>query len=135
MLPDGTGVPSPVLRPCGRRATEGIAMSIAAGRASTAGPAQSRRRLLAVEPYLYALPSVVLIAAIMMVPLIIGISYAFRDIQILNPFSGGFVGLANFRTLVHDANFWNALSNTFYWTVISVVLQFVFGLILALLLN
>ena len=43
-----------------------------------------RRRLLAIEPYLYALPSVILIAAIMMVPLVIGISYAFRDIQILN---------------------------------------------------
>jgi multiple sugar transport system permease protein len=96
---------------------------------------RGRRRLLAIEPYLYALPSVVLIAAIMMVPLIIGISYAFRDIQILNPFSGGFVGLANFRTLARDPNFWNALTNTLQWTVVSVVLQFVFGLILALLLN
>src|SRR3954468_15579931 len=92
-----------------------------------------RRRLLALEPYLYTMPSVVLIAAIMMVPLIIGISYAFRDIQLLNPFSGGFVGLANFRTLVHDQNFWNALRNTGQWTFVSVLLQFVFGLILALL--
>jgi multiple sugar transport system permease protein len=103
-----------------------------------AGPVRigrGRRRLLAIEPYLYALPSVILIAAIMMVPLIIGISYAFRDIQILNPFSGGFVGLANFRTLARDPNFWNALANTLQWTVVSVVLQFLFGLILALLLN
>jgi multiple sugar transport system permease protein len=94
-----------------------------------------RRRAFALEPYLYALPSVVIIAAIMMVPLAIGISYAFRDIQLLNPFSGGFVGLANFRTLAADPNFWNALKNTLQWTVVSVVLQFIFGLILALLLN
>jgi multiple sugar transport system permease protein len=94
-----------------------------------------RRRALALEPYLYALPSVVIIAAIMMVPLAIGISYAFRDIQLLNPFSGGFVGLANFRALAADPNFWNALRNTLQWTVVSVVLQFVLGLILALLLN
>ena len=98
------------------------------------GPSR-RRFVLAVEPYLYAAPSVFLIAAIMLVPLVIGLSYAFRDIQLLNPFGGGFVGLDNFRELWADANFWNALKNTFVWTVSAVVLQFVFGLILALLLN
>jgi multiple sugar transport system permease protein len=97
--------------------------------------ARPRRLLVRMEPYLYAAPSVLLIAAIMLVPLVIGISYAFRDIQILNPFSGGFVGLQHFRTLWVDANFWNALTNTVQWTVASVALQFVFGLALALLLN
>ena len=33
----------------------------------------------------------------MLVPLVLGISYAFRDIQLLNPFSGGFIGLEHFR--------------------------------------
>ena len=77
----------------------------------------------------------ILIAAIMLVPLGIGISYAFRDIQLLNPFSGDFVGLDNFRAVFADANFWNALQNTLQWTVSALVFQFVFGLILALLLN
>ncbi len=95
-----------------------------------------RRRLaLAVEPWLYVSPGLILIGGIMLVPLAIGISYAFRDIQILNPFSGGFVGLDNFRTLWDDPNFWNALRNTATWTVVSVLLQFVLGLILALMLN
>ena len=94
-----------------------------------------RRRLLAIEPWLYASPAVVLIAAIMLVPLLIGISYAFRDIHLLDPSSGGFVGLAHFGELWADENFWNALRNTLVWTSVSVALQFIFGLILALVLN
>jgi multiple sugar transport system permease protein len=94
-----------------------------------------RRLLLALEPYLYTVPSVVLIAAIMLVPLVIGLSYAFHDITLLDPMSGDFVGLDHFRELYADASFWNALRNTVTWTVSCVVLQFGFGLMLALLLN
>ncbi len=87
------------------------------------------------QPYLYAAPAVILIVTVMLVPLVVGISYAFRDIRLLNPFSGGFVGLQHFVTLASDRNFRLALGNTVFWTVTSVTLQFVFGLILALLLN
>ena len=71
----------------------------------------------------------------MMVPLAIGVSYAFRDIQLLNPFSGGFIGLDHFRELSTDKAFYGALRNTLWWTGVSVFLQFFFGLILALLLD
>ncbi|MEA3135622.1 MAG: multiple sugar transport system permease protein, partial [Gammaproteobacteria bacterium] len=87
-----------------------------------------------IEPYLYTLPSVLLIAAIMLVPLAIGLSYAFRDITLLDPMSGDFVGLDHFREVYADASFWNALKNTVTWTGASVVLQFSLGLVLALLL-
>ena len=89
----------------------------------------------AVEPYLYSAPALILIVAVMLVPLILGISYAFRDIQLLNPFSGGFIGLDHFRELAQDKAFFRALKNTLWWTGASVFLQFVFGLILALLLD
>ena len=94
-----------------------------------------RRVADASEPYLYSAPSLILIIAVMLVPLTVGISYAFRDIQLLNPFSGGFIGLDHFRELAGDAAFYGALRNTLWWTGASVVLQFVFGLILALLLD
>ncbi|QRM57500.1 sugar ABC transporter permease (plasmid) [Sinorhizobium sp. BG8] len=87
------------------------------------------------EPYLYSAPALVLIVAVMLVPLVVGISYAFRDIQLLNPFSGGFVGLDHFRALGQDEAFFRALRNTLWWTGASVLLQFTFGLILALLLD
>src|SRR6478609_11091504 len=75
------------------------------------------------EPYLYSAPSLVLIIAVMLVPLVIGVSYAFRDIQLLNPFSGGFVGLEHFRELSQDKAFFRALRNTLWWTGSSVFLQ------------
>ncbi|TXH99294.1 MAG: sugar ABC transporter permease [Rhizobium sp.] len=87
------------------------------------------------EPYLYSAPALILIIAVMLVPLVIGISYAFRDIQLLNPFSGGFIGLQHFRDLAKDGAFYWALKNTLWWTGASVALQFIFGLILALLLD
>lgn len=94
-----------------------------------------RSLTLRLEPYLYIAPSVVLIATVMLVPLIIGLSYAFRDMQLINPFSGGFIGLEHFRTLWTDAAFWLSMKNTLVWTFASVTLQFAFGLVLALLLN
>ncbi|WP_371826863.1 carbohydrate ABC transporter permease [Microvirga sp. VF16] len=94
-----------------------------------------RRLALKAEPYLYIAPSVILIATIMLVPLVIGLSYSFRDMQLLNPFSGGFVGTEHFEALWTDAAFWHAMRNTLVWTFASVALQFTFGLVLALLLN
>jgi multiple sugar transport system permease protein len=87
------------------------------------------------EPYLYSAPALILIVTIMLVPLVLGLSYAFRDVQLLDPFSGGFVGLDHFRVLYTDDNFYRALRNTLWWTGASVFLQFVFGLVLALLLD
>ena len=94
-----------------------------------------RRLADASEPYLYSAPSLILIIGVMLVPLVVGVSYAFRDIQLLNPFSGGFVGLEHFRELSRDSAFYGALRNTLWWTGASVFLQFIFGLILALLLD
>jgi multiple sugar transport system permease protein len=94
-----------------------------------------RRRRHALEPYLYTLPAVLLIGAVMLVPLVLGISYAFHDVTLLDPMSGDYVGLAHFRELYHDAAFWNAARNTVVWTLASVLLQFALGLTLAMLLS
>lgn len=94
-----------------------------------------QRFVLRTEPYLYCAPALTLIAAIMLVPLVVGLSYAFRDLTLLDPMSGDYIGFDHFREIWADANFWNALRNTVVWTVTSVVLQFGFGLVLALLLN
>jgi multiple sugar transport system permease protein len=103
--------------------------------AATAMKVPARRLGAASEPYLYAAPAMILIIAVMLVPLALGISYAFRDVRLLNPFGGGFVGLDHFRELVADKAFAQALLNTLWWAGGSVILQFVFGFILALLLD
>lgn len=94
-----------------------------------------RRFADAAEPWFYSAPVLLLIIAVMLVPLLLGLSYAFRDIQLLNPFSGAFVGLKHFKALAQDDAFYRALRNTLWWTGASVFLQFAFGLVLALLLD
>jgi len=103
-------------------------------------PAVATRRPLfrlvrAGEPWFYASPAVLLIVVVVLAPLALGISYAFRDVRLLNPFSGGFVGVAHFRELAVDPAFRGALINTVWWTGASVILQFILGLVLALLLD
>jgi multiple sugar transport system permease protein len=89
----------------------------------------------AAEPYPYVAPAICLIAAVILVPMCVGVSYAFRDITLLDPASGAWVGLEHFRELYVDPSFWGALRNTVIWTVASVGLQFSLGLTLALLLD
>jgi multiple sugar transport system permease protein len=104
--------------------------------APPAAPRFTLRRLaLAAEPYLYCAPALILIAAVMLVPLAVGLSYAVRDLVLLDPLSGDYIGLQHFGEVWADGNFWNALENTVVWTVVSVALQFGLGLVLALLLN
>ena len=57
----------------------------------------------------------------MLVPLVVGIGYSFQNIQILNPFKTGWVGLDHYRTLLRDQVFWHALVNTVWWTFGSLV--------------
>lgn len=103
-----------------------------------AAVAQQRRAVAwatVLEPYLYLSPAIALIVLVMFVPLVIGFSYAFQAISLLDPFASGWIGVAHFQALYADTKFWIALVNTFWWTFGSVVLQFFLGLGLALLLN
>jgi len=46
-----------------------------------------------------------------------------------------FIGLENYRFLISDLRFWNSLWNTFYFTIVSVSLELLLGLGIALLLE
>lgn len=96
-------------------------------------PGSFRRALgNALEPWVYLSPAIILLTLSMLVPLIVGLSYAFQD---FGPFKSSWSGLKNFQTLIHDPIFWRALKNTVWWTVGSLVFQFLGGLGLAMLLN
>lgn len=104
--------------------------------ASASSRKQSRLTLANLaEPYLYLSPALILIGLVMLVPLVIGFSYAFQSISLLNPFETGWIGFDNFEKLYSDAKFWKSLKNTFWWTLGSVSFQFFLGLGLALLLH
>jgi len=101
--------------------------------AETRGKAQRPWRWAVVlEPWIYVSPALVIIATVLIVPLIIGISYSFWK---FTAFKSQFAGLDQYRTMLGDGVLHGALLNTVWWTVGSLFFQFFLGLGLALLLN
>lgn len=99
-------------------------------------PRVRRRRHRAwLEPFAYLAPILILLSVVMFWPLLLGLSYAFRSVQLFDLSETDWVGLQHFRDMWYDDSFWGAAVNTVWWTAGSVVLQFVFGFGLALLLN
>ena len=102
------------------------------------GGTRARRTLYLqymVEPFFYLSPAIILSGAVIMVPLIIGISYSFQSIELLKPFASGWIGFENYVDLWSDRKFWIAVENTAFWTFWSITFQFLLGLGLAMLLN
>ncbi len=58
---------------------------------------------------------------------------SFRNVNLAMPYLNGFVGFANYASMVQDAEFWHALGLTAVYTASTVTLQIVIGLGLALL--
>ena len=85
-----------------------------------------------VEPWLYISPALVILVLVLLVPLIVGIGYSFRR---FTAFRSEYVGLDQYRTMLHDPALGQALFNTVWWTAGSLFFQFGLGLCLALLLN
>ncbi|MCG2801766.1 MAG: sugar ABC transporter permease [Cellulomonas sp.] len=87
-----------------------------------------------VTPYLYLLPTVLLLVVLMLVPIAMVVGYSFQDNVITNP-NPVFVGLANYGTVLSDPVFLTAVKNTAYFTGVSVAAHMVLGLAFAMMLN
>jgi len=81
--------------------------------------------------YLLIFPSVVIMALFTVYPLLDSLRLAFTNKSILSD-NFEYVGLDNFVRLFSDDIFWIALYQSLILTVVVILLQFVFGLILAL---
>lgn len=106
---------------------------------ATASPGEPRNRaywLRHALPWFLLSPALLLVCGVLLVPLGVGVSYAFMSMSMDNLFGeAGFAGLDNFRTLVGDARLPGVLSNTLVWTLSSLTFQCVLGFGLALLLR
>lgn len=87
------------------------------------------------SPYLYILPFFLLFAAFGLFPLLYTAYVSFNDWDLLDSGSHRWVGLANYREMLQDAYFWNALGNTLSIWVLSTVPQLLAALWIAHLLN
>jgi multiple sugar transport system permease protein len=82
----------------------------------------------------FVMPTVVMLSLVTVYP-IISVLYLSLHRRLLIFDISRFVGLDNYVFLVKDDRFWNALWNTAYFTGISVALELLLGLSIAVLLN
>jgi trehalose/maltose transport system permease protein len=85
--------------------------------------------------WLFLTPVLIVLALVAGWPLLKTIAYGFTDASLIAPASAKFVGLANFSYLLLDSNWWAAVRNTVVFAVVSVSLETVLGLVIALALN
>jgi len=85
-------------------------------------------------PYRYLAPTLILMIVFLVVPIIMVVSYSFMDKAVVSP-DPAFVALDNYQELFADDAFWNAVSNTVIFVVVSVVAHLVIGMVFAMLLN
>jgi multiple sugar transport system permease protein len=96
-------------------------------------PERARRRLAdreGVLAWIFLLPSVVYIIALVAIPFALAIAFAFSDVSAGDP-SFDWAGMRNFARAFEDPVFWRSLGNTFVFTGISMVFIVIFGKILA----
>jgi cellobiose transport system permease protein len=86
------------------------------------------------SPYLYISPFFLLFGALGAFPLLFTAWVSLHDWSLLAD-DHPFIGLQNYRELLKDSFFWNALGNTASMWVLSTVPQLIFALILAHILN
>ncbi|MFH9586703.1 carbohydrate ABC transporter permease [Streptomyces luteogriseus] len=89
------------------------------------------RRQLPTSPWLFAAPGLLVTGAFVLYPFLSTLVNSFTDRRTLIP--GRFVGLANFRELLHDDMFWTGLRNSTLYVLGVVPLLVVLPLLLALL--
>jgi multiple sugar transport system permease protein len=86
-------------------------------------------------PYFFIGPSLVFIAAFLFYPMGNVFYLSFQNYNMSKPYFNGFAGLENFYVLLKDPLFYQSLGISVKWVFIEVILQLVFGLITALVLN
>lgn len=115
-------------------------MAVTANTASTTISNQGQRRRFDWVPYLFILPHFVFFIIFAGFPLVLGLIISTFDYDILRPEANHFIGAQNYINLftpgtVEYPVFWNALSNTVEFVLMSVPFLIVIPLFLAVLLN
>ncbi len=82
--------------------------------------------------YVFVLPTLLVILLFIGFPMIRGINDSFRQIELTSGKDSYYIGLENFRNLLHDPVFYIAVKNSFIFVVTSVCFHLVLGFTLAL---
>lgn len=86
-------------------------------------------------PFAYLSPTLILLAVLSFIPIVTVAYYSLMNNVIITKDPPSFVGLDNYVKILSDKNFFNALGNTLFFAIASVIAHFILGLLFALLLN
>ncbi len=87
-------------------------------------------------PYLLIAPALLTMLCVVFIPVVQAIVTSFQYYDLRYPSKTQFLGLGNYiEIFTQDPQFWPSISRTLAWVVFGVGLQFLFGFILALILN
>ena len=83
--------------------------------------------------YYMVLPALIIVIAVAFYPVMYGVVLSLTDATVTAP--GSFVGLENYVEMFKNPDFVEGLTNTLIFTMVSVILEFVIGLAIALAIN
>lgn len=84
--------------------------------------------------WIFVLPALVIVILLFIYPFLSSVFYSFTNKNLLHN-NYKFIGLANYRTVLSDPNFWSSFINSLKWTFFSLLGQILLGFTLALALN
>lgn len=87
-----------------------------------------------IEPYIWLLPSLILMAVFVVFPILIVFKLSFSEVS-KSGLVGGFIGFKNFADAISLPAFKTVMLNTLYWVVSVVGLSTILGFIIAMVLN
>jgi multiple sugar transport system permease protein/N,N'-diacetylchitobiose transport system permease protein len=85
--------------------------------------------------FLVLLPAAVVIFGVVLFPLATTFIYSLQNMELISAEKGKFLGLLNYLRVLGSEWFWQALARTLYFTAVSLSVETVLGLAIALLLN
>lgn len=86
-----------------------------------------------ITPYLFVLPAVLFLLALLVYPVVLNILMSFREVDASNLLGGApWVGFANYRAAFSDEVFLNAAGHSLLYALVSVTVQLAVGMGLAL---
>jgi trehalose/maltose transport system permease protein len=99
--------------------------------AATSERTRSERRLA----WLLCAPAVIAMLAVTAYPIVYAIALSVQQIDLRFPDEGGFVGLDNYTTVLSSQLWWTDVFNTVFLTVVTVSIELVLGMAIALVMH
>jgi multiple sugar transport system permease protein len=101
-------------------------------RAPRIGKASSRTRSERRLGWMLCAPAVVAMLLVTAYPIVYAIALSVQNLDLRFPDEGGWVGLDNYRTVLTSSLWWTDLFNTVFITVITVTVELVLGMAIAM---